>query len=134
LFLEVVNNFFWYFYKATVSTTDNLNFRLINLAWDGDFTPGATLELHIQSHFASGTRPHLVAADMDGQDICGGGQVTSTTAASTATSAAATSATTTLPDDGSDCSNVVNVVATDAAQHTTDLSVRPVLGLLPLIR
>jgi hypothetical protein len=60
---------------------------------------------------------------MDGQDICGGdGGPTTTTTTVTTTTAVTT--TTTVPDEGSDCSNVVNVEATDAAQHTTDLSVR----------
>ena len=113
--------------QATVSTTDNMNFRLINLAWDGDFTPGAQLDLHFQSHFAAGTRPNLVAADMDGQDICGGGGSGSTSPTPTTTASVTTTAsptTTSAESGGSDCSNVVSVVATDAAQHTTDLSVR----------
>lgn len=115
-------------WQATVSTTDSLTFTLTNLAWDGDFTPGSKLDLHIQSHFASGTRPHLVAAHMDGQDICegGGGEASSSTAPPSSTTAAGSTtaaATTEVPDDGKDCSHVVTVMDTDAAQHTTDLAI-----------
>jgi hypothetical protein len=107
-----------------------LTFHLVNLAWDGDFTPGAQLDLHIQSHFASGTRPNLVAADMDGQNICGDSSGSSSTSAATTTASPSTQGPTTTmttttegPVDGSDCSNVVTVVTTDVNQHTTDLSV-----------
>jgi hypothetical protein len=63
---------------------------------------------------------------MDGQDICGGGGGPTTTTTTVTTTAVTT--TTTVPDEGSDCSNVVNVEATDVAQHTTDLSVRSGAG------
>jgi len=58
---------------------------------------------------------------MDGQDICGGGGGASSTTTPASTTAAVTTTTTTA--SGSDCSNVVSVVSTDAAQHTTDLMV-----------
>ena len=59
---------------------------------------------------------------MDGQNICGGGGgVTSSTAAPTTTPTPTTGTTDGPVDDG--CSHVVSIVATDAAYHTTDLSI-----------
>jgi hypothetical protein len=111
-------------WQASVSTTDWRTFRLVNLAWDGDFTPGAVLDLKFQPRFEAGRHPHLIAADMDGQDICGNGPSTAATSTAppyTTTPEATTS--TSDPDDGSVCSHVVSVIAADPAQHTTVLSI-----------
>jgi hypothetical protein len=83
------------------------------------------LDLKFQYRFASGTRPNLVAARMDGQEICGNGGDLSTPVTTTFMPTTTSEASTTQgPVDGEDCSYVVTVEGTDAVQHTTDLSVR----------
>jgi len=106
--------------QAIVTTTDDRVFHLTNLSWDADFTPGVQLNLQFQYRFASGTRPNLVAAYMDGQEICGNGMEESTPAT---TSYVPTTITTQTPVDGEGCSNVVTVLGSDAEQHTSYLSV-----------
>ena len=70
------------------------------------------MNLQLQPHFTAGNRPNLIAAVMDGrQNICGNVESTTTPVL-----------TTTEPMEGG-CSDVVNVVTTDTAQHTTDMSI-----------
>merc|ERR1711892_513937 len=70
-------------WQATVSTTDSKTFKLVNS--DEDISSGGQIELHLLVHFS--TKPQLIAAYLDGQDVCGGGSADSTTTTTTTTDA-----------------------------------------------
>lgn len=93
-------------WQATVSSTDKKTFTLTNLEWDSDYQDGAHVELHIQPHYT--TRPYLIAAEIDGQDICGGTPITSPRPTTTTPKTTTPSPTTHTPDDG--CSDIVDLV------------------------
>merc|ERR1712013_459958 len=68
-------------WQGTVSTTDSKTFKIVNS--DEDISSGGTLELHTLWHFSS--KPQLIAAFLDGSDVCGGGSVNPTTTTTTTT-------------------------------------------------
>jgi len=68
-------------WQGTVSTTDSKTFKIVNS--DEDISSGGTLELHTLWHFSS--KPQLIAAYLDGSDVCGGGSVNPTTTTTTTT-------------------------------------------------
>ena len=55
-------------WQGEVSTSDNINFRVHNLDWDGDLSNGDSFTLFMIAYFSD--RPNLVSATFDNQDIC----------------------------------------------------------------
>lgn len=120
-------------WQGDVQSTDNKQFTIGNLDWDSDYEDGAHVDLHIQAHFADGSRPYLIAADIDGQDICGngGGGVTTTTKKPTTTERLTTSSTpavTTTPV-ASNCGDVVDIGTDDGIQTDVSISLTPTSDL-----
>ena len=120
-------------FMGDVATTDNINFVITNLDWDSDYNEGDHVDLHIMPHFT--TRPYLIAADIDGEDICGnGGTVTTTTKQPTTTtqqpetSEQPTQPPTTTPSSG-DCDGVVDIGTDDGTQTDVSLSLTPTANL-----
>jgi len=86
-------------YQGDVSTSDNQNFEITNLNWDGDLEVGDELILQMQASFTEGNSPQLISAVIDGQDLCDGSSPpsTTTTQAPSTTTTTEGSTTTTLP-------------------------------------
>jgi endoglucanase len=81
-------------WQATVTTTDSKTFKFANS--DEDISSGGTIELHLLLHFS--TKPQLIAAYLDGSDVCGGGSANPTTTTTTTTTTTPTGPpTTTTP-------------------------------------
>ena len=57
-------------WQGEVSTSDNMNFRVHNLDWDGDLSNGDSFTLFMIAYFTEGQRPNMVSATFDDQDIC----------------------------------------------------------------
>ena len=47
---------------------------LTNLDWDGDFQTGELFNLEYQVTYTGASRPLLLVAVIDGQDVCEGGE------------------------------------------------------------
>merc|ERR1711951_329569 len=61
-----------YCWQGTVSTRDNKVFEVSNLNWDADYEEGRQVSLLLQPRYQINShRPNLIAADIDGQNICG---------------------------------------------------------------
>ena len=56
-------------WQGSVSTSDNRNFVVENLSWDGDYSDGDMFTLAMLGYF-DGTRPKMISATFDDQDIC----------------------------------------------------------------
>ena len=110
-------------WQATISTTDSKTFTLSNLEWDSDYEDGAHVELHFQPHFAS--RAYLIAADIDGQDICGGAPVTTTTQVPDTTTTPQTQTTTTTSSGQTDCNGIATIVGEDGEQTEVAVTLTP---------
>ena len=57
-------------YQGRVSTSDGMNFDIDNLDWDGDLENGDTFTVEMLGYFSGGSRPKMVSATIDNQDIC----------------------------------------------------------------
>merc|ERR1712123_415936 len=68
-------------WQGTVSTTDSKTFKIANS--DEDISSGSNIDLHLLLHFS--TKPQLIAAYLDGSDVCGGGSANPTTTTTTTT-------------------------------------------------
>merc|ERR1711892_232768 len=68
-------------WQGTVSTTDSKTFKIANS--DEDISSGGNMDLHLLLHFS--TKPQLIAAYLDGIDVCGGGSANPTTTTTTTT-------------------------------------------------
>ena len=113
-----------------VSTTDHKTFTLHNLDWDGDYDDGYRLPLHFLAHFTS--RSYLIAADIDGQDVCEGGSAPTTTEKTTTRTTPTPKPTTSTekPDttttaQESNCDDIISVVEDDGTQTSLDLAITP---------
>ena len=47
-----------------------MNFDIGNLNWDGDLENGDTFTIEMLGLFSGGSRPKMVSATIDNQDIC----------------------------------------------------------------
>ena len=56
-------------WQGSVSTSDNMNFVVDNLDWDGDYSDGESFTLAMLGYFG-GSRPKLISATFDNQDVC----------------------------------------------------------------
>merc|ERR1712123_57728 len=81
-------------WQGTVSTTDSKTFKIANS--DEDISSGGNIDIHLLLHFS--TKPQLIAAYLDGSDVCGGGSANPTTTTTTTTTTTPTGPpTTTTP-------------------------------------
>ena len=117
-------------WQTVVSTTDHKTFTLHNLEWDGDYDDGYRLPLHFLAHFTS--RAYLIAADIDGQDVCEGGSAPTTTEKTTTRTTPTPRPTTstekpytTTTAQESNCDDIVSVVEDDGTQTSLDLAITP---------
>ena len=72
-------------FQGDATTTDGKNYRITNKDWDGDLHSGESFKIEMQATFATGGKPELISADIDGSSICGGSSPTTSTTTSTTT-------------------------------------------------
>merc|ERR1711892_1348338 len=66
-------------FQGDTTTSDNQNCKIANMEWDGEIHNGDTFKIEMQASFATGGKPDLLTADVDGQNLCGGSGPTTTT-------------------------------------------------------
>ena len=57
-------------WQGSVSTSDNRNFVVDNLNWDGDYSDGESFTLAMLGYFSGASRPKLISATFDNQNVC----------------------------------------------------------------
>ena len=80
-------------FQGDATSTDNQNFKITNMDWDGELHAGESFKIEMQATFGSGGKPELLTADIDGQNLCGGSAPTTTTTSTTTTPAGPTTTT-----------------------------------------
>merc|ERR1711860_392344 len=112
-----------YVSQGVVESQDNQHFRITSLGWNGELVPGQKINLSLQPYFSS--RPFLVEAFIDDQDICGFPSISSTTTSTTTTTTTKVP-TTTTPTWGQ-CSQVVEVLGEGVNESALRLRLTPTL-------
>ena len=110
-------------WMATVSSTDKKTFTLTNR--DSNFQAGAHVELHVLPRYTS--RPRLIAADFDGQDICGFPQTTTSNPTTQKTTASPNPGSTT--PHSSDCSDAIDILSDDGTTTSVDVKITPTVDI-----
>ena len=114
-------------WTATVETQDLQTFRLTSLGWDDDHEAGHEIRHHLTVWFTS--RPFLIHADIDGQDVCGFAPSTTAKPTTTTTTVPATTTsepTTTTPEEN-ECADVVKIEETDGPTTIVEVHLIPTM-------
>ena len=121
-------------YQASVETSDFQHFRLTSLGWDGEYEAGTRIQLHLMPHFTS--RPFLIQADIDGQDICGfptTAKPTTTSLPPTTTTTIPTTTTTTQPTtttpEPNECDEVLYIEETEGPETIVEVHLIPTVNI-----